>query len=404
MFYPFLSPRGQAIAGARHPRWDRAYAAPDGQLPSLVLDFDQGIYGVGGAVTAQPLAGARLGRPAVDGAATGLLVEPARSNMITVSRAATADWEQGGAALTDLSLSALGTFPGLVVASNGAAHHVARAPSGGFSVSTGYALTVWYRGGSANQVRMLLYDNTYAPSLFLDVQGPPGNISVVEQRHGAISVLRNDDLGGGNYRATFLFSLTDPTTSKWGFGPGSATTGEDVVILGAQVETGTAATGYIETTSGTESRAADTLTLSAAGWAGTDAGTIVLDGAAASSVDTPFAELDDGAGNRMAVYRKSDGRVAVRFSGTGAPADLITTGTIAIGAQARIGVGWDTTGVSVSLSGAPAISGAAAPMLTPDTLRFSGTGLGEIYGPALIGRLLQYTNRVSDADLAALTA
>lgn len=405
MLYPGLSPIARAIHGRRAAHWDDFYRAPDGTRPSLLLDFGSSLFGLSGVQVANPLAGARIGRPGVDGLADGLVIEPARSNLVTEAVANATAWTAVGTpSLTELGGTVLGLFPGLAIASGGANWHRAQAPAVSYTAGTDHSLTLWYAGGSANYAKIILYNSGTTPATNLEVAGVPGALVPSVQGNGTIFDAVNSDLGGGIWRLRFGFRLNSPVTSAWGVSPGSATIGADVVAYAMQIEEGAAATGYIATSGAVQSRVADDLSLSAGAWAGSAAGSLVLTASAETALDCPFAELEDGTGATLALLRDSSGVITARHTGTGGTVTLSTTATVARAAPARIGLGWDATGLSLSVNGSAAVTGAAPEMLSPATLRLNAPGIGETYGPALIDLLRHYKARLSATDLTAMTA
>lgn len=405
MIYPDATPFSRALYRRGTLSWDAAYAAPSGERPGLVLDFDQQVFGIDGALVANPLTGARLGRPAWDGAATGLLIEPARNNTVTHSTATAANWAQVGAAvLTDLALAKFGTFPGMSIASGGATWHRAQVNSQSFTAGAKYFLTLLYGAGSANSLRVTFYSAATSPATNLEVGGAPGACAVTIQNGGVVSSVENKDLGNGVYRLRIGFALDTTLSSAWGVGPGSATVGSDVTAFAMQIEQGQAATGLITTTGVAATRSADVLNLAQTGWSGAAEGTVIVDAGAETALDCAFATLAMNGGQAIGLYKTAAGQAALRMDGPGGQQTLTDGSAITGTTRKRYAFSWGASGVSLCAQGGAVVSAAAPEMTTPDFLDFSVTGIGETYGPSMIGYLAVYKYRLSDATLQALTA
>ena len=401
MLYPGLSFSSLALHG-RRVHWDQAWVAPDGTRPSLLLDFAQGVYGIAGNQVANPLPGSRVGRPEVDHAAPGLIVEPARVNLVTNSAASTANWVATAATLGNLSLGALGLFAGLSVASTGATWNRAGPPAIAYAAATDYSVTFWYRAGTSGIARLNLY--VANPATNIEVGGAVGALQILATTGATVSAVDNTDLGGGNWRVRVTYRLNNAVTAAWGIGPSSATSGLSVIALAAQVEQAVAATGYIATSGSALPRTADAHSLAAAGWAGANAGSLVLTARAESTLDVVFAWLDNGTGATLTLYRAASGEIRARRVDGGGAVETGSGVSVARGDEARVALGWDESSLALAVNGAAAVTAAAPGMLTPSLLAFHATALGETHGPALTARLRHYARRLDDATLAAITA
>lgn len=193
--------------------------------------------------------------------ARGMLIEPARTNLISYSAPVAPHWWALGVTLNALTENALGVFPGVRVASGGADWHRYTLPEATFVAGDAYAMSVWYRAGSSGSVRLTM--QVGSPFVLLGLTGAPGALSAQSQTGGSLTGVVNEALGGGVFKCTFSFSVAAGTTGRWGIGPNSTTVGRDVIVYGAQIERAATPSSYIATNGGAALRAADALTVMA---------------------------------------------------------------------------------------------------------------------------------------------
>jgi hypothetical protein len=181
------------------------------------------------------------------------------------SVAATGTWVLNGGSFNDLSWNALGMFPGLRSVSGGAAYHRCNHPGVDLAAGQSYVLTVWMRpsenGGSTppQPFRVALrtsagaqtnYGGTFAAH-GASSQGGSGHVTLYDMRA----------FMDGTYRLRLGFVANDSTSYAIGVGPYSDTAGDDLIILGQQLELGSVPSSYIATDGSEVSRAADMIGL-----------------------------------------------------------------------------------------------------------------------------------------------
>ena len=191
----------------------------------------------------------------VTGAALGLLVEPERTNLVPDTAISTGSWGTSGASASNLSLGALGLFDGCEITSNGATWHRINANIGSVDLAT-YTISLYYRAGTSNTCRVVLRDGTRGVESKLE--GTVGALSISNQNAGTLTNLVERVLSDGvTYLAQVQFTPNATNAYSLGLGPNSATAGQTIIGLGAQVELGQAATSLIETSGGAGARSAD---------------------------------------------------------------------------------------------------------------------------------------------------
>ena len=192
----------------------------------------------------------------------GLLIEEQRENILNQSVVTISNWTGGTSNTTysDLSLNALGIFPGVEVTSTtGAAWH--RRTTGynvPFVSGTQYALTFYYREGTSGRARLQLRYNSQESY----VQGPvDGSAWTVQQTLGTVTNVTTTLLDGqSTYKTSYIFTPNFTGVADLGIGVGlEGSAGVTIIALGAQVEVGAFPTSYIPTTGLPTTRAEDSV-------------------------------------------------------------------------------------------------------------------------------------------------
>jgi hypothetical protein len=235
------------VVGANQPRFDHSYDPVSGTVKSL-----------------------------------GLLIEEQRQNILNESVVTTSNWTGGTSNTTysNLSLNALGIFPGVEVTSTtGAAWH--RRTTGynvPFVSGTQYALTFYYREGTSGYARLQLRYNSQESF----VQGPvDGSAWTIQQSIGTITNVTTTLLDGqSTYKTSYIFTPNFTGVADLGIGVGlEGSAGVTIIALGAQVEQGAFPTSYIPTSGSTVTRSPDSVTMTGdnfSDWYNQDEGTIYV--------------------------------------------------------------------------------------------------------------------------------
>lgn len=209
--------------------------------------------------------GARFDHDPLTQAMRGLSVEPAATNLVHHAVAGAAQWSALGTTHTQLTLNAFGFFPGMRVASGGANWHRAQTSGGGWSAGAPLTITAFYQAGTSGSASVVLRNNTEGVDSSLS--GPVGALTQNVLSAGVFSNISNVSFGGGLHMVTANMTPGDDAVdTRIGMGPVSSVSGEDIIILGMQLETGTKATSFIQTASTSATRAADVVTLN--NWTG----------------------------------------------------------------------------------------------------------------------------------------
>jgi hypothetical protein len=219
-------------------RASTAYAyASDGTLNSYGVDAPRQDY--------DPATGQSL----------GILIENAQTNFLAHSVASAAPWGLSGGSASDLSLNALGVFPGLLITSNGATYHRVNHPNVMLTAGETYTLSVWFQLGSSPNFRTVFRATTGEQTN--DAGSLSSHEPALQDASGHVSLVKLSEFSDGTNLLELNFVPNLTADYSIGFGPHSATTGEDAIILGMQLVNGDTPSSFILTNGSVQSRSQD---------------------------------------------------------------------------------------------------------------------------------------------------
>ena len=255
----------------------------------------------------------------------GLLVEEQRTNILEQSVVTTSNWTGGTSNTTysNLSLNALGIFPGVEVTSTtGEAWH--RRTTGynvPFVSGTEYAITFYYREGTSGYARLQFRYNSQESY----VQGPAdGSSWSIQQTIGSITNVTTTLMDGqSTYKTTYSFTPNFTGDADMGIGIGIASAGTTVIALGGQVEEGEFPTSYIPPSGSTKTRNPDNVTMTGTNfsdWYNQDEGTVYVSQKLRAVQDTSrnnLVYLINGGGGSDYFYNPKSGDTNIFVFGDG---------------------------------------------------------------------------------------
>jgi hypothetical protein len=184
---------------------------------------------------------------------------------------------------------------------------------------------------------------------------------------------------------------------------------DNIIVWGAQLETGSVATSYIPTVAATATRNADVISKTGvSGFIGQASGTIYSEVDVRSIVSLKaIYQIDNGTGDNRLLLQISSPNVLTFFTTNGGLISAIASGTISTGIH-KIGVGYSSANVSIFLDGAFLASGTTS---NYPTLPLTNISLGSRIFSAVQGSFVNdriraaaiYTTRLDNAQLSALT-
>jgi len=336
-----------------------------------------------------------------------LLVEPSGTNLAFNSeRFDDAYWSKS-------SLNTSGSWVNVATAPDGTmtadkmipnsintAHSINRT---GFA-SAAYTFSVFAKADGESIISLWLRGNTVRAEFNL-VSGTVSNITVTSARI--------ENYGNGWYRCSVYDSTAGTTIGIYGRA-GGGFQGNDVdgvLLWGAQLETGSVATSYIPTTTGSVTRAAEVITVSGAvsGSIGQQSGTVYCEfqfNPTAQSNNGIFCVESTNNQNRIFFGNTSPTTCNVQLLANNSAIFSTSVGTLTAGQYYKIAVGYSSGNTKVYLNGNPVITNTSGYTMAAALSRICLGNYETNPGLVTISRirsLALYTERLTDADLMLLT-
>jgi hypothetical protein len=365
-----------------------------------------------------------------------LLVEPSAQNLAFHSTDWTSNWNGGSASgTTVITNSAISLAPDGTATANeiyltsGNTNHNRNSnatTATTYTSGTIYTMSAFFKAGVGVGTRIqLTYTVTrFSQNGYANFDLIAGTVLVVSGTTADTNrAARIENYGNGWYRCSFAATCTSNGTGL-GFSvnlinasgdtrsPSFSGTVTDYLLgWGAQLETGSVATSYIPTTTAAVTRNADAVLVSGAvsGSIGQTEGTIYAEvdvrtlGAAKN-----ILQIDNGtATNRIGLFVDiSPTRLTFLMSSGGVTNSL--SGTVATGVI-KIAASYSSGNVQVFTNGSFLVSGTITtyPIVALNAISVGSRISSGVYGVFLNDRILDaalYTTRLSNAELAALTA
>lgn len=417
--------------------WRAPYAAPSGALPALVLDFVAGVYGTAagpgglGLVTrtgdakvvidaAAGLSTVPAGTPAlthggVPASPRGLWLEPARTNLMHF------DWSVYGT--EGASLGTGGTAPSgetaaTLIEDTGVTPHGLSRNLNGLDAALAWSYSVLARplaGRRWMTVRLneVGAGGNYVEGWFDLLDGAVGTLRA--NGAGAIEGAAMEPLAGGWWRialsgrvgtgaasgvvARVHGAVADGARAYGGSGAAEYEVASD------QLEAGDWASSYVATAGAAASRAADAArsALVAAG-----AVSVLVRGSFEGGDDgAALLAASDGPGTEALTLRReaATGAAVAELRAGGAVAGTVTGPAAALAPGASFALAAAAGGGTLALSsGGPAVTGAAGTLGALSDLHLLSEAAAAAQAGAVLSRIVAWTERLPDADLAALTS
>jgi len=223
-----------------------------------------------------------------------------------------------------------------------------------------------------------------------------------------------ENYGNGWYRCrmTVLMGYTTPsgaTGGRVGFRIGTqiqsgrplSVVSGSVSAWGAQLETGSVATSYIPTTTGSITRNADVVAVSGAvsGSIGQASGTLYVEADIKTLVGARrlFGISDGSASNRLALTFLDNELRVVKNASIALLPTAISAGIL------KVALAYDSTGLAISVNGAAVATNATSGLGIYNRVDLGQTEAGIAHLNDRIRAVALYTTRLSNAELAALT-
>lgn len=399
------------------------------KLPSLELDF-AGTQSLNSALTSsvQPVASVEFSRASVatyigsDGliktaevnearfdfepvtrVCKGLLIEEARTNLLTYSEFQNGVYTAGGVLQGTMIGPTGGTVNAAVFTSGSAQIYLLPTSHITLAASTTYAVSVFVKMDDGGvPVFNGAWITTASTNDFVLIVG---NSPVLSQNTTAQHV------GNGLYRVSG--SVTTGTTNLGNnyIFRYSSNSGRGFKVTGWQIETGAFPTSYIPTTSAQVTRSADSASITGtnfSSWYRQDEGSFVVDWVTGGkTASAEIIHISDGASsNVMQVARFSSGGLLQYSGSVGGVAQwsISPSGYNIAGAKRKTAVAYKANDLAQVVDGVlkGADSSASIPVVTRMDIGMAYNGGNNLCGH--IARLTYFPKRLSNAELQALSA
>jgi len=341
-----------------------------------------------------------------DGTVKGLLIEEARTNLLSYSE----DFSNGAWATPYLTVGTGVTAPDgttassrLTVSTNSSTHLYPSARSSTIGVT--YSTSVFVKANTHNIVQLNVPSTS---SIFVNFNLTTGAKGTENNCTASIQ-----SVGDGWYKCSITWVSTS-TSNSFGFSivnnitSGRTTptiAGYSVYIYGAQTEAGAFPTSYIPTTGATATRAADVASIPTANFGyNSDAGTVLVDAQSSSgNINSMVASLE----------AVGDNRIEVRFNGslnTNARGTIVSNGAVqasleitGLNEQRKIAFAFTSNDFALSANGSAVLSDTSGTLPTVTKMDIGEATYNNSHLNGHIKSIKYYPRRLSNTQLQELT-
>ena len=342
----------------------------------------------------------------------GLLVEEARTNLLTYSaQFDNASWfKSAGSVTANATTSPDGTANAdTFTEDTSTGTHIIRFQPFTVTSGTTYTAAVYVKANGRNRVRLINFDGvTSFVSIF--------NLSTGTVESGTGTII---SVGNGWYRIAQTFasgstvatnfayqiSLDDGTTNNY---TGNGTSG--IYIYGAQLEAGAFATSYIPTVASTVTRSADVATINGSlfsQWYGRSEGTFVAGfdmagGSAAFANNRAVLVARESATSSHNIYNGS-GQVTGWTVVSGVDQAFLTTGALAADTVTNMAYAYKANDFAASRNGGTVATDTSGTLPSPTVLGICSNSANSLFLSGHIRSIDYIPARAADFQLQALT-
>lgn len=351
--------------------------------------------------------------------AKGLLIEPAATNLLLRSREFdNASWYKVDTTVTANAATGVGGDATMDLCTEGSAGTSYIWQTATIAANSTNTFAIDLKRGNHDWVFVYMYESAFdgnsVRAWFNLATGAVGTVVNTGTGSGATASVRN--LGNGIYRCILTGAINNSATGIAAQLFSASASGEYGRVSGAtryqdraQLESGSVATSFIETTTATATRAADVALISGTNFSNffnpvEGAFVVECDSAAApSSSVCPFAVSDGTTNNRMQV-NANNGSAGFFVAVAGTAQASIATGGSAPTANTTFkrAAAYKLKDFAVSNNGSAAVTATSGTVPTVSQLSIGGLNTGsQLNGH--VRRLTYYPVRLSDAQLVALS-
>jgi hypothetical protein len=338
----------------------------------------------------------------------GLLVEEARTNLVTYSEAfENSAWTEGRLTVTSERIEGpdkVSDSGRKIEGTSEIGAHRLYSPVFNVTSGTTYTATVYMKKGEDDSPRLGLTDNTESGTLFLGANSTFDLTNGTADADGSI-----EDVGNGWYRCTLTGTAQSTSAARLFIylndKDTAAFNGQGFYIYGAQIEAGSFPTSYIKSNSGsTATRSADVASIPVADFGyNQSAGTLFVEARNSENCDV-LALIDDGSSsNRIRLYESGSNVVGLVSTNSTNVAVMVTSQSVAVdGLKSAITA--KKNDFAVVANGGSVLSDTAGDMPNNLTdLQVATPETGGATGAVHIKSIKYYPRRLTNAQLQALT-
>jgi len=361
----------------------------------------------------------RLDYP-LGGGCPALLVEPSGSNLALQSENFTTTWGQTSLNITSGFTSPSNNNSGTLIEATANTGRLRQTFAAGLTSGVTSTFSLFAKlGTQSSGVTLVFQEGTgsnYSSGVCQSFRLDTGAVGTSGTLGAGFTFIRSgiENYGNGWYRCSLTVQLSyTPSSSNLTIRPTSVVTsnlpvtasGNTCYIFGAQLETGSIATSYIPTTTGSATRNAEVISLSGAvsGCIGQTEGTIYLETDALVSGSSDLFCFARATTNTVSISKNSSNRIQASVYTSGLALNIAASGTVS--GNLKIAVAYKTGDSALYINGVPIGTSSTAFSFTAaltqininPTAFFEGIGNQRISAPAL------YTTRLTNAQLQALT-
>ena len=213
--------------------------------------------------------------------------------------------------------------------------------------------------------------------------------------------------GDGWYRCTFIVVNAGTYTNEASFffgHPHGAANGATLLATGAMSEVGAYATSYIPTLGASVTRVADAASKTGiSSLIGQTEGTLFVDLTEVNNLDFPEITIDNNNNtDRIVLTRSSVGNWGIFVASSAASAYTVYSTTSST--SGKFALAYSSAGYTLYRNGVQIVTGTYNLPTALSAVRLNGRSSSDFYATKKVGQLVIFKTRLSNSDLAALTA
>lgn len=353
--------------------------------------------------------------------AKGLLIEPAATNLLLRSREFDhASWAKTDTTITADSINGVGGTATMDLCTEGSGGGALIVQNAVIAANSTNTFAIDLKRGNHDWVRLIFYETTTSSNnvsgYFNLATGAVGTVASGGTGSGATASIRN--LGNGIYRCILTGAVNNSATAIQVRTHSTIADNNVTRVSGgtryqdrAQLESGSVATSFIETTSATATRAADVASITGSNfssWFNPVEGTFVFEGdISTSSYAAGHGMMDINGGSSANYIRLSRDNANGKLKTAVVTSSVLEANLVSAaawgGSAQKTAFAYKLNDVAASYGGATAVTDGAVALPSLDRMV-----LGQFQGSTVhlnghIARITYYPTRLSDAQLVTLS-